>query len=340
MWKFIIKSIFFLSPFVFLYFFIPYFYAVDQGDLYRMGYFHREDNYRAQFGNDLHDIELSTNLTFIDTCTNKSKLSILVIGDSFSEWRGFSFHNYLAKDDTISVFYEIGGNPVENLYAIANGDFFDKIPIDYVILESVERGFPARANLNPDSQISLSEIKQTVKKKPDRFRKNVPLNNCVVKYFGINIYRLFKKGCVSGVYDFEATKPVFTTHRENRLLVFEMDIYHLPENSDTTNILKLNDVLNHLSGLISEKGSKLIVLPAPDKYSVYHDYIKDREKNPQPVFFDILKLPEKQYIYIESNDILKNAVSSGIKDIYFADDTHWSPVGAKLIADAVRSKLK
>ena len=335
-----VRSIIFLSPILFLYFFIHCLYSVNQGDLSRIGYLQRDDRYRALFENELNHPVCYTDVSIIDTNAD-SKYTVLVIGDSFSEWRGFSYYNYMAKNDTISVLQcDIEGNPLETLSALINGDFFERISIDYVILQSVERVFSARANLNQDSLILLNEMKQIAKKKPDGFKKNIPLDNSIVKYFVINTMRLYKEGAISGVYQFEATKPVFTSKHDDKIWIYDMDIYHLPENSDTTAIVKLNNALNRLSGLVSEKGSKLIVLPAPDKYNVYYDYISDRENYPQPVFFNILRSLEKQYIYVDSDEILKNAVSAGIMDVYFADDTHWSPVGAKLIAEAVKSKMK
>ena len=343
--KFIVKSIVFLSPFIFLYLIISRLYSTDQGDLFRAGYFHREDNYREQFRNEFQNPLHYQDLSSIDTCL-KPKYSVLVIGDSYSEMESISFTNYIAGNDSISVlFFDIksdirSNNPVETLYSLVNGDFFDKIHIDYVVLESCEREFAARADLNPDNRIFVKDIVQVEKRQSAKFKKNIPVNNAIVKYFVINILRNFMEGSVSGVYRFESVKPVFSSKHENEILVFVMDVRNLPMNSDIAAVSRINDVLNHLSALVAEKGSKLIVLPAPDKYSVYYDYIEDRERYPQPVFFDILKPLEKQYIYIDSDEILKNAVSSGTTDVYFADDTHWSPVGAKLIAEAIKSKMK
>ncbi len=344
MWKFIFKSIAVLSPFIILYFLVPHFYSVDQGDLWRIGYFHKEDGYRTQFRNELHNPVYYKNISSIDTCI-KSKYLVLVIGDSFTEQEGCSFNNYITDNDSISVlYYDVRGNlmdnPVEILHALINGDFFDKVSIDYVVLESVERDFSARANLNPDSRISMKDIVQVEKKKPDTFKKNIPFDNSIIKYLGVNALRSFKDGCISGVYRFESTRPVFSSKRGNEILIYEMDVYNLPSNSDSSAILKLNDELNHLSAWVEGKKSTLIVLPALDKYSVYYDYIKNKDKYPKPVFCNIMRALEKQYIYIDSDEILKTAVSSGTTDVYFADDTHWSPVGAKLIANAIKSKMK
>jgi len=345
MQKFILKSIVFVSPFIILYLILPCFYAIDQGDLFRTGYFQREDDYRVQFQRDFQKPLYYQAISSIDTC-KKSNYSVLVIGDSFSEMDNISYANYLGENDSISVlFYDVrvkllSDSPVEILYALVNGDFFDEFSIDYVVLESVERAFINRANRNLNNQVLVKDIVQVEKRQPKKLKKNVQLNNAIIKYFVAAVLRKYIEGSVFGVYCFKSTKPVFTSKHENDILVFFMDIKSLPLNSEFTEVSKLNDVLNHLSGLVDEKGSKLIVLPAPDKYTVYYDYIINKDKYPQPVFCDILKSLEKHYIYIKSDEILKNAVSSGITDVYFADDTHWSPVGAKLIAEAIRSAIK
>ena len=83
--------------------------------------------------------------------------------------------------------------------------------------------------------------------------------------------------------------------------------------------------------LLSQKGITLIVLPSPDKYGVYYEFIQNKANYPRPLFFDQMDGMEKDYIYINSKKILTNAVNNK-RDIYFFDDTHWSPWGSKLIA--------
>lgn len=95
--------------------------------------------------------------------------------------------------------------------------------------------------------------------------------------------------------------------------------------------INLNNELNNLSMLLSQKGITLIVLPSPDKYGVYYEFIQNKANYPRPLFFDQMDGMEKDYIYINSKKILTNAVNNK-RDIYFFDDTHWSPWGSKLIA--------
>ncbi|MCL2311600.1 MAG: hypothetical protein FWC41_03770, partial [Firmicutes bacterium] len=68
MQKFILKSIVFVSPFIILYLILPCFYAIDQGDLFRTGYFQREDDYRVQFQRDFQKPLYYQAISSIDTC--------------------------------------------------------------------------------------------------------------------------------------------------------------------------------------------------------------------------------------------------------------------------------
>ena len=99
-------------------------------------------------------------------------------------------------------------------------------------------------------------------------------------------------------------------------------------------VSSLNDILNDLSNKLKNKGIKLIVLPSPDKYNVYYDYIIEKTKYPKPLFFEHLDKTEKKYLYVNSKKKLIDAVRRK-KDIYFYDDTHWSPWASKLISDEI-----
>ena len=47
----------------------------------------------------------------------------------------------------------------------------------------------------------------------------------------------------------------------------------------------------------------------------------------------------KKYIYINSKEVLAKHLEAGEKDIYFVDDTHWSPYGAKIVAEEILKEL-
>jgi hypothetical protein len=82
------------------------------------------------------------------------------------------------------------------------------------------------------------------------------------------------------------------------------------------------------------KGVKLIVLPSPDKFDLYYDYIINKDEYPKPLFFEQIKIINKDYIYLNSKEILSEAINNK-KDIYFYDDTHWSPWASQIIANEI-----
>jgi hypothetical protein len=80
-------------------------------------------------------------------------------------------------------------------------------------------------------------------------------------------------------------------------------------------------------------------LISPDKYDLYYDFVVDKKELPKPVFFDNFKPLKKEYIFIESKAILYNYVKKQ-KDLYYYDDTHWSPVASKIIANNIKKQIK
>lgn len=64
-------------------------------------------------------------------------------------------------------------------------------------------------------------------------------------------------------------------------------------------------------------------MPVVDKYNLYSDYIENN-KYPSSEFFEKYDKLQKRYYYINTKDILKDKVRHGEKEIFCADDTHWS----------------
>jgi len=57
------------------------------------------------------------------------------------------------------------------------------------------------------------------------------------------------------------------------------------------------------------------------------------------MFFIHLDKVKKEYLYVDSKKLLVNAINSK-KDIYFYDDTHWSPIASILIAEEINRIIK
>ena len=54
----------------------------------------------------------------------------------------------------------------------------------------------------------------------------------------------------------------------------------------------------------------------------------------KPLFFAYYDSLMKEYHYVPSMKVLSNELQRR-KDIYYYDDTHWSPIGAEIIAKEI-----
>ena len=335
-------------PIVFLYLFTFVFYATNKGDLIRIGYIVDKGDYRSIFKKELEQKILFTKVSSINLKTPK-KFTVLTIGDSGSEQFGFGYKNYLAQKSTTSVLHIdrfLSGNPIETAYGILNGDFLDNIKVDYIILQSGERKIVLRGkNIKKTKTLSLNVLENRIKEYSDNLKvlkikdEDEFIGNRMIKFPLQNILYLFDDNAFgSEVYKVKTKNELFTFDK-NELLFYYEDLVNVKTNNDESALCKLNDVLNDLSKKLSMRGIKLIVLPSPDKFDLYYDFIIDNKKYPRPLFFENFEKLPKTYLYINSKKILKEQMKYQ-KDIYFYDDSHWSPWASKIIANELEKVIR
>ena len=81
-------------------------------------------------------------------------------------------------------------------------------------------------------------------------------------------------------------------------------------------------------------------LPIPDKSDLYYPYFaRDRGIAENDLFDAIGHLP-KQYIFIDSKKVLREAAAKGEKDLFWADDTHWSFKAQQIVGEEIVKALK
>lgn len=78
-------------------------------------------------------------------------------------------------------------------------------------------------------------------------------------------------------------------------------------------------------------------MPAVDKYNLYSPYIVSN-KYPQSIFFEYLETLPKNYVFINTKKILLEELKKGEKDIFYADDTHWSYKANDIIINDIEFK--
>ncbi|WP_026950492.1 alginate O-acetyltransferase AlgX-related protein [Algoriphagus mannitolivorans] len=346
--KFIIRFSFFISPIILAFILTEAFFSTDKGDLLKIGYIadisgydksevFKEEFEREKFFTSFSELSIQQNHRF----------KTFVIGDSFSDQGNYSFTNYLAEYSRDSLLYldrNFHDNPIQTLSELANGDFFDSLQVEFVVLQSVERSIPLRIDFDQTLTLTLDslwKIKESRKSLVGYNSNEVDklFSDRILKFTTLNLgYLVDDNAFYSETYIVETRDFLFSVKNKDLLFFFD-DLRSITDNSEKERLEKLNDQINLINSKLSEKGIKLIVLFSPDKYGFYYDQIVDKEKYPQPLFFKIFESLPKNYLYLNSDEILKKSIPHQ-KDLYFYDDTHWSPIAAKLIAKEIDNLME
>lgn len=265
-------------------------------------------------------------------------ISIVTIGDSFSHFKEYGYSQAIAEllnTDIIDISVSDDG-PLQTFVQYANNNLFP--PHTIVIVESVERSLLGRIQNIDLTDTSMPKIqahtfvtadKNAPKKKPDYLTGTIKYIRRLLhfqRYNSIHLYNtnvnLFSHPQMSNqlyIYDSPWDGDGDFRYRESRIDNYS-NIYN-----------KLYDI-HHLA---SEHNIHFIFLVATDKYDVYEPFIiANHETNPT-----LDSIPSEDWI-VNSKPFLQDAAFSGVKDIYYINDTHWSPVGAKIVGEEIVNRLR
>jgi len=292
------------------------------GDLARMGYVNTSKHNRKSI-DDLprRHVELANYAG--------GKVDIVTIGDSFSNGgaggKNRYYQDYIATLNGMEVlnippYKDI--DPLSTISIMLNSGVLDSMHPSYVIVSMHEWGYmPALAS---PVDFSTSLDRESIKRlRPMDYNAPHPvvnfINNGNVKFL-LNklLYRFSDHTFVSRVYKRKLSQPLFSTPDDSSLLFLRMKI-----TSDDQALLALNDNLNRLAGRLSKNGITLVFMPCVDKFTLYSEFLIN---NPYPVstFFEDISKLQKHYQFINTKNILMGQLKKGEKDIFYADDTHWS----------------
>lgn len=271
---------------------------------------------------------------------NYENIDMVTIGDSFSNGGAGGKNRYY--QDYISTIYnkkvlnlniQNYKNYLEIIAFFANSGYLEKIGAKYVLIESVQREVLVRFARN-DLNLAI----KTDKNLETIFRNSMEtynieklhnlkpsiINNLNLNAFIYNI-KYYIKGygkLNSSVYIEKLNKDLFTSKSSSKLAFYHEDIKKLSLETKE-NIELLNHNFNNLADILESKGIKLIFMPAVDKYNLYRPYIISNNYS-ESIFFEYLSTLDKKYIFINTKEILSKNLENSEKDIFYADDTHWS----------------
>ena len=335
-------------------------YQISGGDLNRIGKVSFPKRYKKFYDSneklhyaDLADINLK----------EKPDIDILIFGDSFCKMGRNGLPNYLAKEsgkNIINTHFDYGKlgaqHPLEAIYLLLNGGFFDSTKVRYVLLQSVVRNWNKMLSRNENAILKYESF---IQKKPypsvssyesylkihsveehlNFFQKHKRELDNSIKFILFNFLYIFNHNAfgLSPIHVFKLDKNLFS-EKNNILLVLGQDINNMKGfNLIASN--QLNEKLNTLANNLSKKNIKLIFVPTANKYDIYHSHIQQTHDYKKSNYFQLFKNKKKEYIYIDTDEILTNVIKSGELDLYLADDSHWSHKAADIVSKNILSKI-
>ncbi|MCP4520091.1 MAG: hypothetical protein GY827_00070 [Cytophagales bacterium] len=343
---FIKKNIFFLLPIIILYVITKVFYNHEVGDLLRVGFIFNDGTYRNSIENRFTEVSPKREYISKINLKQKQKFDVLTIGDSFSEQGKYDYNNYITKYDDISMIHfdrnlHPSTNPLQTLNNVINGNILDKLDVNFIILQSVERHIVRRTHkLDTLQALSLDSLCSKIEKKTKSNNdQSIFFSDLILKAPLTSLmYAFYDNPHYSKTYKVKTATELFTDN-SNELLFYKDDLGSIKINNDTLGILKLNTTLNQLHHKLLNKGIQLIILPSPDKYDAYYQFIMNKEKYPEPIFFKYFNTLPKEYHCIDTKKII-NTLHKAHKDVYYYDDTHWSPITAEVIGNEIAKIIK
>jgi hypothetical protein len=303
------------------------------GDLTRLGYISGSKHFRKNI------VDLPRHHLRIKDYRGGT-IDVATLGDSFSNGgaggRNPFYQDYIASLHNLEVVQLDRFKDMDPLSAVSlmlNSGYLERLRPRYLLLGISEKACLDFAGpVDFAKTISREEMRKL--KVVDYFAKRPDLgfiNDGNFKFAVSSLLRPFmNRSLFGGVHMQQLREPLFTVQESSRLLFLR---YKRLMSRDE--IAKINDNLNTLADRLQARGTRLVFMPCADKYTLYSEFISNNPYAKSMFFEELRKLP-KRYTFVDTKAILLDAVRSGEKDIYYADDTHWSWKASELIFSKVR----
>ena len=312
------------------------------GDLSRLGYISTSLTLRKR-DNNLSIKHYEGNSLALSN--SNQNFDIVTIGDSFSNGGGGGENPFY--QDYIATLYNkkvlniqlLSDSYLNTPIVLVNSGVLEKLGVKTVILQSVEHDFINRMTSSIDENKTM-DIQDVISLCKNQKYHNTPpeynfINNGNFKFIAYNLLRKFSDhGFFNIVYKVPLKQNLFSAQHENDLLFYGDDIKK-NNLSSPSNLSIANEHLNKLANILKQHGIKLIVLATPNKYTIYSDFMVEKNKYGRSTFYEEFSKLSQEYQFINSKPILQKAVAAGVKDIYYSDDTHWSYKASELIVKSM-----
>ncbi len=284
----------------------------------------------------------------------RSSTKYLFIGDSFSDTKKLGsnvYANYAANSLGSKAMIHGGISGLDFASQLLNSGYFDNSNVKYVVIQSVERQIANRIiDLDLDKTQTISQIEKDfmLSNEPSEQNSTEKSDKGLLYAFIDRIkkqvdYEAFSNWLYmkiledNPVYVERLSKPLFSIGDE-KLYFYNNDINRGTSISQA-DLAMIEEKLNKLYGKFQQVGVELIILCASDKYTAYQDYIVE---NPFPhkIVGDQIEELELAGKFIDTSHIIDTLIQSDVKDVYFANDSHWTKIAAKPVGEHVARVIK
>lgn len=284
------------------------------GDLGRINQIVFSKEYRLQ------DKFLEVPIPKVEWCDTScfGEADIIFFGDSYTRLIYPNILTEITKKKSAKFIAENIQSPEETFVALCNMGV--KMP-QVVVLECGERGvvfnlceLDFSSTKTPIPSFETDEVeKQT---DFSTFYKNKLINNHAVLHVSLR-------------------DSLFTCPRKEKDLYFYYRDLRFPdENQIQTALSKLDSLFM----FARERNICLFYVVAADKYDVYQEFAIDNESPKKDILDRFVEFEADSY-YVNTKHVLLESARQGTKDLYYADDTHWSPIGAKIVAEEIAKRM-
>ena len=295
------------------------------GDLGKMAKFFFEKGYHEKFSITPDSVKVQD--IEIKNLPNSPK--ILCFGDSFSNKRPLCFLQPVAEHfgtNIINVLYNLNFSPEDAAIGFLSNAPLSQMP-EIMIVECVERYcIPKLYWLDTDNPPSLEQLQKGKKHSTSTQKKSIDKE--------ILLYYQYRLGKENNTICTRLDRQCFTAEgNEEELFSYYEDTVHYSDEYISGAAQKLEK----LHQLATVRNVTLIYMIAPNKSTLYTPYCIGPTN-----FFSILNnnttFDTIPYVFNPLSK-LRQFADNGVKDIYYADDTHWTPATAQIIGTQLTSKI-
>ena len=254
--------------------------------------------------------------------------AILCFGDSFSAQRPYPYLQPVGEyfnETVLNVLYNLDYAPEEAALAFLASAPQSKMP-RIMIVESVERSCcPRLFWLDTTNCHFLDQLQKGKKHSSSTSKKSFEK-----EFISFCQYRL---GWDDGTISAKTNKLCFTSKgNEDELFSYYEDTIHYPDEF----IVAAAEKLQQLHQFAKNRNVELVYVVATNKSTLYAPYT-----NNENLYFTIenrVAFDTLPFCFNPTN-IIRQLDQSGEKDIYYCDDTHWTPKTAKIVGEKLTEKI-